>query len=365
MRNIVFEKNCILENLKKAKQQNRKIYIYGCGQMGKIVSRKLNKEKIEYDAFIINRAYIQKENIEIDGKPILVMEDLNTNTSHKEKPIVVIAFRDPDQTMLFQMSSFAEIINADSLSLWFLEDCEDLWTKNFFEKNIDKLLQTDYMLSDDKSRESMWAFLQQKLSGRFSYLENIWEPDQYFDGEIVDISKVQSFVDCGAYDGDSFLALADSYKKRTGKKYSGKAYLLEPDNENYKKLMDNCNEYQNNIYCQVGAWNERNTLVFDSDGTLSSFSSKGSTRIEVDTIDNLTHENADFIKMDIEGAELAALQGAQNTIKKCHPILAVCIYHKSNDLWTIPNYIKSIDDSYHFYIRAHSNYSMELVLYAI
>ena len=45
MRNIVFEKNCILENLKKAKQQNRKIYIYGCGQMGKIVSRKLNKEK--------------------------------------------------------------------------------------------------------------------------------------------------------------------------------------------------------------------------------------------------------------------------------------------------------------------------------
>ena len=60
MRNIVFEKNCILENLKKAKQQNRKIYIYGCGQMGKIVSRKLNKEKIEYDAFITKTSHTEK-----------------------------------------------------------------------------------------------------------------------------------------------------------------------------------------------------------------------------------------------------------------------------------------------------------------
>ena len=92
---------------------------------------------------------------------------------------------------------------------------------------------------------------------------------------------------------------------------------------------------------------------------------QGDEVIEADTIDNLTGETADFIKMDIEGAELQALQGAKNTIKKCHPVLAVCVYHKCDDLWVIPEYIKSIDSTYQFYLRAYSKYSQELVLYAI
>jgi hypothetical protein len=73
----------------------------------------------------------------------------------------------------------------------------------------------------------------------------------------------------------------------------------------------------------------------------------------------------DFIKMDIEGSELNALQGAQNTIRKYKPILAICVYHKKNDLLTIPAYIHSICPEYKFYLRAHSKYSQELVLYAV
>ena len=76
-------------------------------------------------------------------------------------------------------------------------------------------------------------------------------------------------------------------------------------------------------------------------------------------------ERADFIKMDIEGAELYALKGARNTIETYHPILAICVYHRREDLITIPEYIRTLYEGYKFYIRAYSLYSTELVLYAV
>lgn len=72
-----------------------------------------------------------------------------------------------------------------------------------------------------------------------------------------------------------------------------------------------------------------------------------------------------MIKMDIEGSEMNALKGAEISITKYHPILAVCVYHKKEDLITIPQYIKSLYAGYKLYLRAYSRYCRELVLYAI
>lgn len=364
MEKAVFMENYILEVLRNAVREHKKIYIYGSGQMGKIVAKKLKKEGIDYTAFVVDGIYISEDK-KIDGKLILPVEEILLNAEIKEKPVVIIAFRDPDSRRIHELEQFAEIINEDALSLWSLNEKEDLWTAEYFKKNRELLLKTYNMLADDKSRESMQAFLCQKLSGRFLYLKDVWEPNQYYDSQIVDFSKIQTFVDCGAYDGDSFLMFVRNYEKNIGKRYMGSSYLLEPDESNYQKMIKNCCEYENIRFFQLGAWNEKSTLFFQSDGTLSGILEDGDARLEVDTIDHLTKEKADFIKMDIEGSELRALQGAQHTIKKNHPVLAICVYHKCDDLWKIPEYIKNIDESYRFYIRAHSNYSMELVLYAI
>ena len=79
----------------------------------------------------------------------------------------------------------------------------------------------------------------------------------------------------------------------------------------------------------------------------------------------LQGEEATYIKMDVEGAELRALYGAEKTIRTYRPKLAVCMYHKPEDLVTIPQYIYSIRDDYRFYIRNHSPYGIEMVLYAV
>lgn len=69
--------------------------------------------------------------------------------------------------------------------------------------------------------------------------------------------------------------------------------------------------------------------------------------------------------MDIEGSELAALRGAEKTIKKSKPKLAICVYHKPEDLITIPQFISSLVPEYKFFLRHHQYISWDTVLYAI
>lgn len=56
------------------------------------------------------------------------------------------------------------------------------------------------------------------------------------------------------------------------------------------------------------------------------------------TVESLGLDKCDFIKMDIEGAELDALKGAEKTIRKFRPKLAICSYHGVDDFRSIPPY---------------------------
>ncbi len=88
--------------------------------------------------------------------------------------------------------------------------------------------------------------------------------------------------------------------------------------------------------------------------------------IEVTSIDKvLQGKEATFIKMDIEGSELAALQGAKETIQKYRPKLAISLYHKPEDMLEIPNYILNIVPDYKLYLRHYATNLWETVLYAI
>lgn len=73
----------------------------------------------------------------------------------------------------------------------------------------------------------------------------------------------------------------------------------------------------------------------------------------------------DFIKMDIEGAEVKALQGAKNTIEKFHPTLAISLYHKPDDFVTIPKLIAELNPKYDFYLDHHTIHFWETVLYCV
>ena len=115
-------------------------------------------------------------------------------------------------------------------------------------------------------------------------------------------------------------------------------------------------------WCSFGEDITEKTLPKDSD--------EWNCRIvDVTTIDTFCNDKniiPDFIKMDIEGAELSALQGGIETIKKCRPQLAISIYHQEGkDLITIPLYLQENLENYKFRLGHYSETSSETVLYAI
>ena len=94
-----------------------------------------------------------------------------------------------------------------------------------------------------------------------------------------------------------------------------------------------------------------------------------STTIRTSTIDHEVRRNGipkvDFIKMDIEGSELAALAGAMKTLHAFRPKLAISVYHQPDDLYAIPKFIHELGLGYKLYLEHHSPIIYETILYAM
>ena len=87
--------------------------------------------------------------------------------------------------------------------------------------------------------------------------------------------------------------------------------------------------------------------------------------VEVESIDYFVKEPVTFIKLDVEGAEYQALLGAEHTIASYKPKLAICTYHKLEDIWELPSLIHEMNPEYRFYLRHYSFAENETVLYAM
>lgn len=84
-----------------------------------------------------------------------------------------------------------------------------------------------------------------------------------------------------------------------------------------------------------------------------------------DTVKQLSLPRVDFIKMDIEGAELQALKGAEQTLRRFHPKVAISLYHSLDDFKTVPRYLDSLGLKYNFYLDHHTIYENETVLFGV
>lgn len=185
---------------------------------------------------------------------------------------------------------------------------------------------------------------------------------QYF--EITDfLSDINpSFVDAGCYNADDSL----EFIRATGGQYK-KIYAFEPDDINYEKCQKAFSKFSNIDLSHFALFSENKEAVFQAFMSGSSgLSEHGETLVQSTTLDAYLQGDAvSCIKMDIEGSELEALKGAQETIKMYHPQLAICIYHKKEDLYDIPQFLYHLNPDYRFYLRHYSLCALETVLYAV
>lgn len=186
---------------------------------------------------------------------------------------------------------------------------------------------------------------------------------QYFDKEIMIPQDGEIFVDGGCFD----CGTEREFIKWCSGNYK-KIYAFEPDSQNYERCSKRCRleNIKNVELHNKGLWSCETELSFQETGNSCARVGEGTIVIRTVSIDAVTEgEPVSFIKLDIEGAELEALRGAEQTICKYHPRLAISIYHKLEDIIEIPAYILSLYEGYKLYIRHYMLNENETVLYAV
>jgi len=244
--------------------------------------------------------------------------------------------------------------------------------KVWFKKESEKLFQVYDLLNDEVSRKVFSNVIANRtafLCAEYSYEEVASRTPEYFDPEVIKLTQQESFVDCGAYIGDTikaFLKAVSDYQA---------VYAFELDYSNYKDMESAYGNMEKIHLYNNAAWNEEKEISYSSgegdneprEGISVLKSGEGTTLIgKAVVLDNvLADKEITYIKMDIEGAEVPALQGCKKIISEQKPKLAICLYHKISDFWEVPLLIKSFRPDYKFAVRHYNPYGfMGTVLYA-
>lgn len=343
--------------IKEISQEKNDIYLYGAGYVAANIRKILEKSHIDFCGYIVDEKYLPKDEKSrtIDGKPII-----SVNNLMRDSVAVMAVYRDIGDGVELKHDKIKKTYKRDFSSyIQFGAISEE-----FLSINLQAFNETFNKLADFESRTAMMSFITQKYQG--CYEKPYSGHTQYYDTDIFIPEEDMIFLDCGAFDGDTIIGFMDFLKQNNIRSYK-KCYALEPDKDNYDILKKNMTGYENIETYQLGAFNKRETLLFEEKNTVSSsISSSGSIQIEVDSIDNiLKGAPVSYIKMDIEGSELKALEGARETILKHKPKIAVCVYHKAEDLITIPQFLLSLNSNYKLYLRNNAPAGVETVLYAI
>ena len=331
------------------KNNYTKCIIYGTGDMGKWFVDWLKK------VYGILPYYIIDETPQYNGENVISLNKLKS--LKKEKYFVIVAeekYRDLEYrkvlTDKLKEAGAVIIYDANRMVGPYLPS-EYL----YFKENVDKFDKLCNELCDNISKETLISYIKTYIVGdrydgiTFPEENKYWGKDDE-SYSLFSIKEDEVILNLGGCSGDTIF----QYLK--GGFSFEKIISVEADKKNYDYINRTVGLLEESIQSKIQVDN-----YFIGEAL---------------TIDNLyENENISLIEMDIEGAEMAALSTAKEVIKRNRPVLALCAYHKRDDLLNFTEYIKQNVDDYIFAIRKYpSEYffyiagihqSNELVLYAI
>ena len=342
--------------------KKNEICIWGAGNTGKYIFNYLKNENIEVKCFCDSDFLKYGKNIYRDTI-CLSKEEIK---KYNNELLIIVAIEDSDALVeSLKNDGFEKIYNFKKIE-WMKLKAK--FEKFILENDIEDLKEKIYKLIDICEDEQSKKICLQVIENWFlGYNKTIdYTKSQYFVSDIIKKDKNEVFIDVGAFDGDTIKTFLEFYKNEFSE-----IHAFEIDDYNYKLLLNSVDNFDYETKKKIFTYNlgicdYNGTISYESNNIATLISSNGAEHTNVVTLDSqLLGKKITFIKMDIEGFEIKALRGASNLITKNKPKLAICIYHKFEDLWEIPFYIKQLNAEYKIYIRHHSFNLYETVCYAI
>ena len=373
MLHFIKETNTIWEYLKNA---GRPVVLYGTGDGADKILARLTMEGVSVSAVFASDEFVRGQ--QFHGFTVRRYSEL---LSVKEKVIVLIAFASQLPEMLKRFYELEQVHETYAPHVPVFSG-DDPVTPDWINQ-YETELQTVYdRLADEVSRETFASVLNYKLSGKISYLRQCTTRREDDLHEIFSFGEAETYVDAGAYDGDTI----EEFLKLTGNKFK-KIYALEPDPKNFKKLADVVRQNAlEHVECiPAGVWSEcgvleltgnggRQSTLWSTQGSQDKAENIGATYyldnrarirkktkkqvVDVVSVDSvLGTDHASFIKFDVEGVEKEALKGAKGHLVPGWdgnlPKLLIAAYHHDEDMFALPLLLWELQPKYRVYLRKH------------
>lgn len=217
--------------------------------------------------------------------------------------------------------------------------------------------------NDRLSRQTLDAIMLYRLTWDDRFIAAIARPEKaiYFEPDVMPLTDREVFVDGGAYDGDTVRAFLSQAKGRYNHIH---AFEIDPVNAN--TFTGKMQDIDRVTLHRTGLWHETAEMGLEhrSDNG-SRISHHSAITVPLNAMDNMDLGDVSLIKLDIEGAENQALQGARTLIQTHKPKLAICAYHKADDFSTIIYTINDLRDDYRLALRHYSPILFDSVIYAL
>ena len=322
-------------------REERPIVVYGMGNGADKLIERFGKYGIKISDFFASDGFVRGHSFR--GFRVMSFSEIKEKY---EDFVIVLSFASNRREVIDMLSAMDEDYDMLVPDMPVC-DTEEYFDKNFYNENYEKIVAAQDALCDDFSKNLYSSIIWFKLTGRMKYIMNFTsEKSEIY--SLLNPQKNRIIVDAGAYNGDT-LAEARAYFPNLEK-----AYAIEPDSRNFKKLARYC-EAENGFEINpinAAVWSEVSLGSFSDSGNRNSTVSATAsyehrkTEVRLMSIDSLSLDEVDYVKYDVEGAEHEALLGSDKTILGCRPTLLVSLYHRSRDIFFLVNYLR---EKYPFY----------------
>lgn len=342
-------------------------YVYGGGGYGRRILQLLREQSIPC-AGIIDKKFVV-EGGQFDGVPAL-HPDMVSQENVAEKSLLIGVHNhvvDLSEIIAYGASrGFREVLwNAD-LPDALGSGADNYWLTNrrFMLAHFVELRDAASRLADRESVETLAALVEYRVTGELAAAPKFKLNEQYAPPGLMQFGRPITFIDGGAYDGDTYRNLL------ANNVIVSHWIAFEPDPKNFTALTKfACTQPISSTLFPCGLSDCFMQVPFAAnEGTSSHLSASGAGEMTVACValDDVSHgPRPDYIKLDIEGAERAALLGMRKTITAHRPHLAVSLYHRPEDLWVLVQTLVELAPYADLFIRQHCLNAFDTVLYAM